>query len=134
MSVEKHFESCQSRDARPRSLRRPAVMSGLVQMSGGQGEALAHEATQASGPAVVGARGGSFHVGAGPRGDEHPWASWHVGDRPQVTTLISFLLSPASQLGAGAQAVHWKHMDECSFSWEKEDSNVLTFLTGCDRG
>ena len=25
-------------------------------------------------------------------------------------------------------------MDECTFSWGKEDANVLTVLTGCDRG
>ena len=57
-----------------------------------------------------------------------------VGGRPHVATLNVFLLSPASQLEAGARAVHWKHMDECTFSWVKEDSNVLTVLTGCDRG
>ena len=57
-----------------------------------------------------------------------------VGGRPHVMTLIVFLLSPASQLGAGARAVHWKHMDECTFREVKEDSNALTVLTGCDRG
>ena len=57
-----------------------------------------------------------------------------VGDRPHVMTLNVFLLSPASQLGAGARAVHWKHMDECTFREAKEDSNALTVLTGCDRG
>ena len=57
-----------------------------------------------------------------------------VGGRPHVMTLNVFLLSPASQLGAGARAVHWKHMDECTFREEKEDSNALTVLTGCDRG
>ena len=55
-----------------------------------------------------------------------------VGGRPHVLTLRVFLLSPASQLEAGARAVHWKHMDECTFSWVKEDSNVLTVLTGSD--
>ena len=45
-----------------------------------------------------------------------------------------FLLSPASQLEAGARAGHWKHMDECPCSWVKEDSNALTVLTGCDHG
>ena len=25
-------------------------------------------------------------------------------------------------------------MDECTFSWEKENSNALMVLTGCDRG
>ena len=50
-----------------------------------------------------------------------------------VATLIRFLLSPASQLRAGARAVHWKHMDECTFREVKEDSNALTVLTGCDR-
>ena len=57
-----------------------------------------------------------------------------VGGRPHVATFILFLLSPASQLEAGARAVHWKHMDECTFREAKEDSNVLTVLTGCDRG
>ena len=57
-----------------------------------------------------------------------------VGGRPHVMTLSVFLLSPASQLGAGARAVHWKHMDECTFREAKEDSNALTVLTGCDRG
>ena len=57
-----------------------------------------------------------------------------VGGRPHVMTLNVFLLSPASQLGAGARAVHWKHMDECTFREAKEDSNALTVLTGCDRG
>ena len=57
-----------------------------------------------------------------------------VGGRPHVATFISFLLSPASQLRAGARAVHWKHMDECTFSWAKEESSVLMVLTGCDRG
>ena len=54
-----------------------------------------------------------------------------VGGRPHVVTSNLFLLSPASQLEAGARAVHWKHMDECIFSEVKEDSNVLTVLTGC---
>ena len=49
-------------------------------------------------------------------------------------TFIRFLLSPASQLRAGARAVDWKHMDECTLSWAKEDSNALTVLTGCERG
>ena len=75
VSVEKHFESSQSRDARPTSLHRPAAASGRTQTSGGQGEALALEPTQASGPAVAGARGGSLHAGAGLRGDEQPRAS-----------------------------------------------------------
>ena len=57
-----------------------------------------------------------------------------VGGRPHVMTFHLFLLNPASQLGAGARAVHWKHMDECTFREAKEDSNALTVLTGCDRG
>ena len=69
---------------------------------GGQGEALANEATQAAGPAVSGARGGSLHAGAGLLGDEQPRAARHGQRRPRLATLISFLLSPASQLGAGA--------------------------------
>ena len=123
-----------TRDARPRSLRRPAATSGLVRTSGGQGEALAHEATQARGPADSGARGGSLHAGADLRGAEQPRAARPRRRRQHLATFIRFLLSPASQLGAGARAVHWKHMDECTFSWVKEDSNALTVLTGCDCG
>ena len=53
-----------------------------------------------------------------------------VGRRPCLATFILLLLSSASQLEAGAWAVLWKHMDECTISWIKEDSNVLTVLTG----
>ena len=134
VSIEKHFQSSQSRDARQRSLRRPAAASGRIQISSGQGEGLEHEATQAAGPAGFGARGGSLHAGAGLRRDEQPRAGRHGQRRLHVASSNLFLLSPASQLEAGARAGYWKHMDEGLFSWAKEDSNVLMVLTGCDRG
>mgnify|MGYP003321995929 CR=1 FL=1 len=67
-----------------------------------------------------------------PKSHTAHWADLTVMVHTCAKTV--FLLSPASQLGAGARAVHWKHMDEFTFREAKEDSNALTVLTGCDRG
>ena len=75
-----------------------------------------------------------FMLEMAPGAESHLQLHGSVGRRAHVMTRGLLLLSLASQLRAGSRAVQWNHVDESSFSWVKENSNVLTVFTGSDCG